>query len=94
MEFDEKLDLLLEKFENPRSHRENSYLCYFFEDEDEVELDFFEEIGKLMKEFHCTYEITSCGGFDSPGYDIDCYCLSYIDLKGQLQTLPIAIESL
>ncbi|OMC96237.1 hypothetical protein MKX34_24030 [Paenibacillus sp. FSL R5-0636] len=30
----------------------------------------------------CMYEY--CGGFDSPGYDIDCYAIAYVTKAGEL----------
>ena len=58
--------------------------CYL---EDEI-TKVFEKIG--IKQFNFCY----VGGFDSPGYSIDCICLSYIDLEGELQIIPINYESL
>ena len=57
------------------------------------EIEFEEELNKVMKNIGIKqYYFTYCGGFDSPGYDIDCYCISYIDLEGRLQTIPVYFE--
>ena len=57
------------------------------------EIEFEEELDKVMKNIGIKqYYFSYCGGFDSPGYDIDCYCISYIDLERRLQTIPIYFE--
>lgn len=87
-----ELDDVLNKFRDMDIGDQNSYHRTIYTEPRE-ELDFFEEISKVMSDNNVTqYEFTYCGGFDSPGYDIDCYCISYIDLKGRLQTIPVHFE--
>lgn len=60
--------------------------------EDE-EIYFGEALDDAMKNMGIKqYDFTYCGGFCSPGYDIKCYCISYIDLEEKLQTIPISFE--
>ncbi|WP_336761310.1 hypothetical protein [Paenibacillus sp. USHLN196] len=39
----------------------------------------------------CKYEYI--GGFESPGYDIDCYAISFIDEDGEIVIVPYTNES-
>lgn len=84
---DKEIQDLLEKFTNYNSSNDDSYLW------DIDNLDFSDELDRVMKEIGITqYTLTSIGGFDSPGYDISCYCLAYIDMNNKLQTIPINFE--
>ena len=84
----EKLEEMLERFRKD----EDNYSRYRFGGAD-GEIEFDEELDKVMKEIGITqWDFTGCGGFNSPGYDIDCYCLAYVDLEGRLQTIPVAFE--
>lgn len=38
----------------------------------------------------CKYE--HCGGYDSPGYDIDCYAIAYVTKAGSLGIYPYTHE--
>ncbi len=38
----------------------------------------------------CTYSY--CGGFDSPGYDVDCYAIAFIDSEGKLDMITYQDE--
>lgn len=88
--FDSELERVLDFFRED----EDTYKYTIFgnEEDDQEEYEFYEEIKKVMNEFNVTWEFTNCGGFDSPGYSIDCYCLAYIDPKTGLQTIPVAFE--
>lgn len=72
---------------------EDSYLRWKYIEKDNRELEFEEELDNLFgkNEFY-QYELTYVGGFDSPGYDLNCYCLSLIE-NGKLYTFPIKFES-
>lgn len=39
----------------------------------------------------CLY--ANCGGFDSPGYDIDCFAIAFINEDGVLELVDYSIES-
>lgn len=94
-----ELEDFLDRFRNKENeYNEDSYertLYIPVEGEDNLddEVDFYDELEKVMEKIGITqYEMTNCGGFDSPGYDITCYCISYIDLEGRLQTIPVNFE--
>lgn len=57
------------------------------EDGQVIECDEFEDIYGLIKyiknKFNCDIKINHCGGFDSPGYDVDCYAWAGI-IDGEL----------
>ncbi|WP_145412449.1 hypothetical protein [Paenibacillus xylanexedens] len=40
------------------------------------------DVVKQAFDIPCTYGY--CGGFDSPGYDIDCYAIAYVTKAGEL----------
>ena len=94
----EPLEEMLERFRNKESDNEDSYerTLYISNPEnpyEDIEYDFDEELEKAMKKVGITnWTMQECGGFDSPGYDISCYCLAYIDLNGELITIPIVFE--
>lgn len=90
----EKIEELLNKFRK----REDSYESDIYEIDSKTrkiirEYNLEEEIKKVFEEIGITqYDFCSVGGFDSPGYSIDCICIAYIDLEGRLQTIPINYE--
>ena len=94
----EQLEEMLERFRNKDSDTEDSYERTLYvpnpeNPEEDIEYDFNEELAKAMKKVGIeNWHMQECGGFDSPGYDISCYCLAYIDLCGKLITIPIAFE--
>ena len=94
----EPLEEMLERFRNRNSDNEDSYERTLYvpnpeNPEEDIEYDFEEELAKAMKKVGIeNWHMQECGGFDSPGYDISCYCLAYIDLCGKLITIPIAFE--
>lgn len=89
---DKVLDRFAEDKDNDTYHR-TLYIPSQEDPECDDEVDFFEEIKKAMDEIGITqWDYINCGGFDSPGYDISCYCISYIDLEGRLQQIPVAFE--
>lgn len=84
----EELEKMLDKF-----RKEDDIYNRYITDGADGELEFDTEIDKVMKEIGITqWDFTNCGGFNSPGYDIDCYCLAYIDMDNRLQTIPVAFE--
>ena len=56
-----------------------------------------EQIRKIVKEVRANFSAQCkyfyAGGFDSPGYDIDCYVIAYIDTDGTLGGEDIQIET-
>lgn len=42
--------------------------------------------------FKTKCEYFYAGGFDSPGYDIDCYTIAFLDDKGDIQGVSVNIE--
>lgn len=48
-----------------------------------------EEVVERFKT-QCTY--CYCGGFDSPGYDVDCYAIAFIDIDGKLNIMAYEEE--
>ena len=88
------IDKILEKFKNKDGSDENSYYEYI-EETNGLELSFEEELTKIFQEIGIIqYDFCNIGGFVSPGYSITCLCISYIDLEGRLQTIPVNYESL
>ena len=69
---------------------ENSYLLYR-DIENGNEESFEDELYKILEEKSIQYEYTYIGGFDSPGYELSCYCLSIVE-DGKLYTFPIKFE--
>lgn len=95
----EEIENVLNKFRRKdNDFDEDSYesTLYIQDTEDEttdIEYDFEEEIEKAFKKIGITqYDFCYIGGFDSPGYDLICKCISYIDLEGRLQTIPVKFE--
>lgn len=92
---EEKLENLFNLFHNEYSEEETSLIWTREANmyDEIIELDFEEELAKLMKEENIEqWELVNCGGFDSPGYDISCYCLSWIDKDNKLCTQDIQFE--
>lgn len=87
---DEKIEKILNKFRR----EDDSYESNIYEvDLKTREYNLEEEIEKVFKENGITqYDFCMIGGFDSPGYSLNCMCIAYIDLKGRLQTIPINYE--
>lgn len=86
----EQIEQLLTKFK--RDGYDDSYLSTIYDENGIDEYDLFKEIDKLFKGTGLQYEVTECGSFDSPGYAMYAYCLSWIDEHNRLQTLPIMEE--
>lgn len=88
------IDKILEKFKNEDGSDKDSYYEYI-EEANGLELSFEEELTKIFQEIGIIqYNFCNIGGFVSPGYSITCLCVSYIDLEGRLQTIPVNYESL
>lgn len=52
------------------------------------------ELAESVKEqFQVQCDYFHAGGFDSPGYDIACYVIAFIDENGKLQGRSVEIES-
>lgn len=90
----ERLDVLMDRF--ARRDRNHSYRYSIEEDHDGeyYELELFEAIGRILDpaEDVTSWTYTYIGGFDSPGYDLDCYCLIVLDENNEIHTYPINIE--
>ena len=90
----EKIEQFLKEWkrEDDNYQLEDSYLnCKYIEETNE-EIEFETELDKLFKNNNfINYSFTYVGGFDSPGYDLSCYCLSIVE-NGELYTFPIKFE--
>ena len=90
----EKVEQFLKEWEKKDDNYqlEDSYLsCKYIEEKNE-EIEFETELDKLFENNNfINYKFTYIGGFDSPGYDLSCYCLSIIE-NGELYTFPIKFE--
>lgn len=54
--------------------------------------DIYELIEYVNNLFNCNIECKHCGGFDSPGYDVDCYAWAGI-IDGELYFDTLEQES-
>lgn len=50
-------------------------------------------VNKVREQLGITCNYTYCGGFDSTGYDIDCYAIAFITTGGDLGIYDYQIES-
>ena len=71
-----------------------SYIEHLLEDEELEDKERLMEIAEAVrkkygKETKCTYFYA--GGFDSPGYEIDCYVITYLE-DDVIQGYPVQIE--
>lgn len=61
-----------------------------------IEHDEFDDLCGLIRytntKFNCDIELKHCGGFDSPGYDVDCYAWAGI-IDGELYFDSLEQES-
>lgn len=70
---------------------------YILEKINEVgEFEEYKEIDEIVEsvreKFNVQCECYSAGGFESPGYDIDCFIIAFIDENGKLQGIDVQIE--
>lgn len=96
-----EIEDVLDKFKRKSDDfDENSYerTLYIQDPEDkdaDIEYDFEEEIEKAFEKIGIVqYDFCYTGSFDSPGYDLTCMCISYIDLEGKLQTISVKFETI
>lgn len=61
------------------------------QNEDELDLHRLCEDVKNKFKTKCTHEYI--GGYDSPGYDIDCYAIAFIDENGEIGIASYEKES-
>lgn len=47
---------------------------------------------EVRNKFNVQCNTCECGGFDSPGYDIDCYAMAWINKDGSLEMLDFQEE--
>lgn len=61
------------------------------------EIDSSEQIQEIVESVQERFEVQCdyfhAGGFDSPGYDVECYVIAYLDGNGKLQGRSVEIES-
>lgn len=90
----EKIEKILNKFRREEDSYESDIYEVDLKTRETIRAyNLEEEIEKVFKEIGITqYNFCSVGGFDSPGYSLDCMCIAYIDLEGRLQTIPINYE--
>lgn len=97
----EKIEEVLNKFKKEGNQLyEDCYDSEIYEYEMDLEnnkirkeYNLEEEIEKVFKKIGITqYNFCYIGGFDSPGYSVNCMCIAYINLEGKLQTIPINYE--
>lgn len=56
--------------------------------------EYIEEIAKEVRgNFNIQCNVCECGGFDSPGYDITCYAMAWINKDGSLEMQDFQEES-
>jgi hypothetical protein len=48
---------------------------------------------EVRSKFGVQCDICECGGFDSPGYDITCYAMAWINKDGSLEMQDFQQES-
>lgn len=86
-----EIGAVLDFFRREDDDRENSY--YKFLVKNDREYNFEEEVEKVFEKFGITqYDFCQVGTFESPGYDLYCMCIAYIDLDGKLKTIPVNFE--
>lgn len=57
------------------------------------ESDQIVDIVTMVKEtFNTQCKHFYAGAFDSPGYDMECYVIAFIDEQGELQGIDVMIE--
>lgn len=59
----------------------------------EAEEQIQEIVESVKEQFQVQCKYFNAGGFDSPGYDVTCYVIAFIDENGILQGRSIEIES-
>ncbi|WP_068616520.1 hypothetical protein [Paenibacillus tuaregi] len=50
-------------------------------------------VNAVRERFGITCNYAYCGGFDSAGYDIDCYAIAFVTSNGELGIYDYQIES-
>jgi hypothetical protein len=88
-----EIDSFLEEWRNKESETEYSYIRYKYNEETESEIDFEEELNKILKTLKIKNIWVYVGGFESPGYEISCESLSIITPDGELVVYPLNFES-
>ena len=82
--------------------REDSYMRFKIVEQydletgdfENVELEFETELEDLLARIDgVKYNYICVGGFESPGYEIDCCCLTIVDENDNLFSFPINFES-
>lgn len=83
----------IENFLNKWRIEEDKYQRYIYNQEKGIEYEFDTELYNLLKnEKNIQYELVYVGGFESPGYEIDCCCLAIV-VEGKLYTYSINFEN-
>ena len=93
MNAEKEIEKVLDFFRRKEDgYREDSY-CEFLDKEDREEYTFEEEMEKVFKKLGITqYNFCRVGGFESPGYDLNCVYIAYIDLDGKLKVISVNFE--
>jgi hypothetical protein len=68
----------------------NNRINEFGEIEEESQIR--EVVEGVKKQFNTKCDFFYAGGFDSPGYVIDCYLITYIDKDGEIKGKAVSIE--
>jgi hypothetical protein len=50
-------------------------------------------VDEVKEKFKTQIKMHDCGGFNSPGYDIECYAVAFIDENGELNIMDFQSES-
>ena len=88
----EEIENFLEEWANKREDK--TYIEYKPIENSEEELYIWDELKKLIDTLDdiINWDYVYCGGFDSPGYSISCYCLIIIAKDNKLITYPVEFD--
>lgn len=68
----------------------NEAIDRYEDDNEKADLDAI--CHEVREKFGVKCDYTYTGGFDSPGYDIDCYAIAFIGLDGELYLMDYSYE--
>ena len=89
----EKLDKFLKEWKNQNSNDEDSYYEYKYNEEEDKEYSFDEEVYNLLSSYKdLIFTLSYIGSFNSPGYDATYCCLVIYD-NSKLYDIPIIFET-
>lgn len=88
----EELEKLLEDWKDDQ-HSEDSYLMYKEDEKTGEEYSLDETLSDFFNQYeNVQWTLDYVGRFDSPGYDLWCYCLAVV-YEGKLFTYPLKEEN-